>query len=144
MTALAMPSEPLTVELLPCPFCGGEPEMWRGEDEDGCFYAVICKACGCGSRAHYFVGKDDPQPFAADAWNARLAHSTPVPAEGGDGRALLADAAKQFRFYEEAHRAKGTPEAYEKSKINGEFAHRIECFLDSGVDYIRALIGEKP
>lgn len=45
------------------------------------------------------------------------------------GTTLLEKAAKQFRFYEEQHRAKGTPEAYEKSKVNGAMAHEIECYL---------------
>lgn len=46
-----------------------------------------------------------------------------------DARALLDKAAKQFRFYEEQHMAKKTPEAYEKAKVNGALAHEIECYL---------------
>lgn len=63
----------------------------------------------------------------AEAAEARLASLT---SPDGASRALLKKAAETFRRYEELHRAKGTPEAYEKSKANGEIAHEIECHLD--------------
>ena len=42
---------------------------------------------------------------------------------------LLETSAKQFRFYEGQHRAKGTPEADEKAQVNADLAARIEHHL---------------
>lgn len=52
------------------------------------------------------------------------------PPSRGKGRRLLEKVAATFRRYEELHRAKGTEDAYEKSKANGALAHEIECFLN--------------
>jgi hypothetical protein len=41
----------------------------------------------------------------------------------------LADDARQFRFYEQQHRAKGTPDADAKAEVNREMAERIEALL---------------
>ena len=65
--------------LLPCPFCGGEPEIVRAQDEDGRFAAVGCPHCGAGSRQHYFVG-DDAVPHVVSAWNRRAHLAQPAQA----------------------------------------------------------------
>ena len=44
-------------------------------------------------------------------------------------RGLLAEAAAQFRFYEQQHRAKGTPESDDKAAVNADYAKRIERAL---------------
>lgn len=49
-----------------------------------------------------------------------------------DLRAMLERCASQFHFYEAQHRAKGTPEADEKAKVNGEFVRDIRVLLDGG------------
>ena len=68
-----------TMTLLPCPFCGGEPEIVRAQDEDGRFAAVGCPHCGAGSRQHYFVG-DDAVPHVVSAWNRRAHLAQPAQA----------------------------------------------------------------
>ena len=46
-----------------------------------------------------------------------------------NARALLTEAAAQFRFYEQNHRAKGTPDADVKAEVNNQMAARIENLL---------------
>lgn len=47
-------------------------------------------------------------------------------------RQMLEKAASQFHFYAANHRAKGTPEADEKAKVNDELANDIRRLLDGG------------
>lgn len=60
----------MTEKLLPCPFCGDEPEFIEGADDDGRWIAVGCPTCGCGSRQHYPI-MDDARPDLSSAWNTR-------------------------------------------------------------------------
>lgn len=46
---------------------------------------------------------------------------------------LLAECAKQFRFYEASHQAKCTPEGYEKAAVNRAIAQKIEEFIRAGL-----------
>lgn len=57
--------------------------------------------------------------------NARLIASAP------DLLALARVSAAQFRFYEQQHRAKGTPEADAKAEVNRELAERIEAAISA-------------
>jgi len=61
-------------------------------------------------------------PWAA---NACLIASAP------DLLALARVSAAQFRFYEQQHRAKGTPEADAKAEVNRELAERIEAAISA-------------
>lgn len=45
-------------------------------------------------------------------------------------RELLAMSARQFRFYEKQHRAKGTLEADSKAEVNAKIAEEIEAALN--------------
>lgn len=45
-------------------------------------------------------------------------------------RELLAMSARQFRFYEKQHRAKGTLEADSKAEVNAKIAEEIETALN--------------
>lgn len=60
----------MTIELKACPFCQGQAQVIEAHDDDGRFAAVVCVACGAGSRQHYFLG-DDAREYAAAAWNKR-------------------------------------------------------------------------
>lgn len=62
--------------LKPCPFCGGEAEMFAGEYRDGgCVanYAYVrCKRCG--TRTYEFrehMTSDEVMGYAAEVWNER-------------------------------------------------------------------------
>lgn len=65
-------------------------------------------------------------------WEA-LFPNVPAPVDSALTRtapellAAVEEAAAQFRFYEEQHRAKGTPEADKKAEVNNELATRLEA-----------------
>lgn len=50
-------------ELKPCPFCGGEAELWHNAHWD---YVVRCTKCGAKTRQHHENGAD-----AAMDWDKR-------------------------------------------------------------------------
>ena len=54
------------VNLLPCPFCGGEPFMVDEEIDDRVHYIVKCGTCHCTSGVMQMS-----RPAAAEAWNRR-------------------------------------------------------------------------
>jgi Lar family restriction alleviation protein len=70
-----------TPELLPCPFCGGEPStVERPDNIDGTefFYAVACYCGGYSACAHKMAKRKTPEQAKADAiaaWNRRSARS---------------------------------------------------------------------
>lgn len=59
-----------TEKLLPCPFCVGEAEVWKGElhilDMVKICYCVYCKDCCCTTQ-HEYIAKE-----AIAAWNKRI------------------------------------------------------------------------
>ena len=50
-------------ELLPCPFCGGEPNLAL----TGAWYSIVCTTLGCEVIMDDFNSRDD----AIAAWNRR-------------------------------------------------------------------------
>lgn len=54
-----------TTELLPCPFCGGEAELWHNKTWD---YVVRCTNKGCAARTRQYHENSNG---AVDAWNTR-------------------------------------------------------------------------
>lgn len=52
------------MKLKPCPFCGGEAELWDNKLERR-LYGVICKECDC--MTPYFESEVE----AIEAWNRR-------------------------------------------------------------------------
>ena len=61
-------------ELLPCPFCGGEPERLELTDEENFGGSVIsCKRCGASSPVHF-----DRKENLLDSWNRRSAAIAPT------------------------------------------------------------------
>lgn len=58
-------------ELMPCPFCGGEAELFECEETDNeGGWVVGCKSCMASTRVHFANG-DDPRPIVVDLWNTR-------------------------------------------------------------------------
>lgn len=49
------------IKLKPCPFCGGEAEMFMLDDR----YTVRCRSCFCGTGEY-----KDPER-ASETWNRR-------------------------------------------------------------------------
>lgn len=60
------------VQLLPCPFCGGQPVRGSSYDEDVLLHNIRCR---CGAGVNDFFGPEG----AIEAWNTRqaaLAHAS--------------------------------------------------------------------
>lgn len=63
-------------KLLPCPFCGGEPEMIEAEEAGPNAMVICCRGCMASSKVIYAL-KDSVDDLLAEAWNTR---ATPAPA----------------------------------------------------------------
>ena len=57
------------IELKPCPFCGGHPEIVTPEETDGQYWFIACTNDNCWGIA----GTDlcDTETEAIDKWNRR-------------------------------------------------------------------------
>jgi len=79
--------------LLPCPFCGGEPERIELTDEDNFGGSVICcKSCGVSSPVHF-----DRKENLDDSWNRRtLAHPSPSLPLRDEVELVLEDSEQRF------------------------------------------------
>lgn len=63
----------MSIELKPCPFCGGEAHTFQTRWTNNRWY-TCCPSCEtiCGLPDGYdFVGKYDTEAEAAEAWNIR-------------------------------------------------------------------------
>lgn len=70
------------IELKPCPFCGGEAEMYNGTDITGKYWYIRCKKCySRGTGVYESLRELEPQEEytaitgawekAVEAWNKR-------------------------------------------------------------------------
>lgn len=117
--------------LLPCPMCDGPGHLQHTVQQLDDGWNVICHGkkdcplfCSTPYRLH------DTKAEARAAWNRRA----PAPQAQPDARAvegLIRDCAKQFRFYEKSHAAKGTPDGDAKAIVNAQFAQRCEDALSA-------------
>lgn len=69
----------MSEELKPCPFCGGEAEIWRAHPENPPRKAWIA----CMSRCAVMTKEHDTDAAAIAAWNTRA--SEPEMAEALEG-----------------------------------------------------------
>lgn len=75
------------VQLLPCPFCGGQPMRGSSYDEDVLLHNIRCR---CGAGVNDFFGPEE----AIDAWNARQAED----AQRLDRLQSLVDSGQRVEF----------------------------------------------
>ena len=77
------------MNLLPCPFCGGEAKVvagrWSGHGEGGTLYLAQCTKCGAEVPSKsadwpYNQEKESGEAGAIEAWNQRDA------AQGGQDK----------------------------------------------------------
>jgi Lar family restriction alleviation protein len=67
------PAEPVSQELLPCPFCGDEAELGNGADCYGHgYYYIGCPRCGARGPSYYDMNEAPP------AWNTRHQSTAPL------------------------------------------------------------------
>ena len=61
--------------LLPCPFCGGEPEVRIGsspaQGANDKTASIVCKACGCRTKSEIEWGRDFVG-VVVSLWNTRI------------------------------------------------------------------------
>jgi hypothetical protein len=72
----------VTQELLPCPFCGGEDITSSYITGMASEWKVWCGKCHCYRCEPFSAGQESrnkAKAKAAEAWNTRLASSTPTP-----------------------------------------------------------------
>lgn len=67
LVALSKKEQERKIEILPCPFCGGEPCLTGHiAHEYGSTYGFYCSNCGAQSAQFFATAKD-----AMEAWNRR-------------------------------------------------------------------------
>lgn len=60
------------IKLKPCPFCGGEAEIMSFTDDNGEYFAVVCKNDNCRCGEDYLWTETVNRQTAIDAWNRRV------------------------------------------------------------------------
>ncbi len=117
------------VDLLPCPFCGGDDIR---KSDNGHVEWLYCADCDCKGpwieppEGHYFTGTE-----LADQWNARdlARENIELRAEREALRQKVEIAAIIFEEYARLHRAKETPDGERKAKRNDEYAAEMRTAL---------------
>jgi hypothetical protein len=115
LTASPQPA-PEGDELLPCPFCGGEPKLVEVEPSG---YVVECKngACNASTNIRFSCG-EDARPLVREQWNRRRAASPQVQGVDDAARALYMagrwecsalPGSEQVRLWEALRDALGLP-----------------------------------
>ena len=62
-------------KLKPCPFCGGEAEVYRAPNTGGKGAVVACRECQCGTSPYSFswdLGFEENKWLAIERWNMRV------------------------------------------------------------------------
>lgn len=72
-----------SIQLLPCPFCGGKAVVARSDDEPPVYFAG-CESLWCRGSAVTLQHWRSPEE-AAELWNRRAPGRTAAPRPNGDG-----------------------------------------------------------
>ncbi|MBI6849076.1 hypothetical protein YA0010_18645 [Pseudomonas syringae] len=86
---------------------------WNAEESEGEY--LITNVLSCGNTRLVAIARHEG--------NAKLITAAP------EMIAALERAALQFRYYEEAHREKGTDESMRKAEVNAGLAYDIEQII---------------
>ena len=81
-------------ELKPCPFCGGEAELWHNKTWD---YVVRCTNKGCAARTRQYHENSNG---AVDAWNTRTPEQAIAAAPGAGECENVSDEPQHFQCSE--------------------------------------------
>ena len=90
------------LELLPCPFCGGEAEVRERMDENIWDHSTVkwvsigCSEIDC--EIHGFDWPEDAEPNAADLWNTRANQQALEAAEARGYARAVEDAVRKVGF----------------------------------------------
>lgn len=80
----------MTDELLPCPFCGGEAELWHNSTWD---YVARCTSCKARTRQHH-----DNCVGAIIAWNTRTERTCRMTLDASGDRITSTNGDEIFLF----------------------------------------------
>lgn len=91
-----------TIDLKPCPFCGGNPFF---DHDDSGWNWIECSQCHVSSKAGTHA-MDDCRPMLAESWNTRVNPAAILGKEGGkkSRRTLTTEQSKAMIEAREAKR----------------------------------------
>jgi Lar family restriction alleviation protein len=125
------------VQLLPCPFCGGEADILKAATNI-CDYWVTCANCGADGPWK------DTRAETIAAWNTRHTATAEALEAMREAREALVTAEKVFATYANLHRAKNTKEGNQKAATNTGYSLDMGEAAETLTAAIARIDGEQP